>query len=192
MIINLNEYNFFTFSWLNTSLDNIEKYEQNKKDCKSKIIRNNDVNIKINFEYNPEIIKTYFLQIKNGVIMLPNLQDGWSSYFYNLTEDLKLNGFHFSLSSEKEDEPYNCMTFIENGLRKRTCYTLKEGKTWTFFEDGKPLFFEEVNYYKNKLKKLKLNKEIILNYCNKLGITNGYKLEIITERNNLKMEYKNR
>jgi hypothetical protein len=110
MNINLMDYDFFTFSWLDTSLENIEKYIST-----GNVFGENGFRIKkvsqiigdIRFEYNPQICITYFIKTNNGIIMIPNLQDGWNSLFYTITFYLKINGYFFILSSKDIIEPYN-------------------------------------------------------------------------------------
>ena len=41
---------------------------------------------------------------------------------------------------------------------------------WIFYESGTPLEVENTNYYKNKLKKNRLNSTIIEEYLQKMGI----------------------
>jgi hypothetical protein len=181
MTIDLISMDYFTFSWFDTSLDIIEKYigMNDFKEWNINFTKNCAKSIKVNFEYNPNIITAYFLSGNDGIIMLPNLQDGWLALFYRMANDLKINGYHFKLCSDKE--PYNCLIYLENGVEKRICYTLKDTQ-WIFFEKGEPLFFEETENYTRKIKKDRLNKEIMIKYCNKLGIINGNILEINQEK----------
>jgi hypothetical protein len=190
MKIDLDILDFFTFTWLDTSMDIIEKYfgTNDFKKWNINIIENCMETIEIKFEYNPEIITAYFVKGNNGIIMLPNLQDGWLSLFHRIAGDLKITGYHFKLCSDKE--PYNCIIYLENGIEKRICYTLKDTK-WIFFEKGEPLFFEEPENYTKKIKKDRLDKEIMIKYCNKLGILNGNLLEI-NQNNNIKLYIMNR
>jgi hypothetical protein len=193
MNINLSDYDFFTFSWLNTSLDVIEKYISTDTvffENGSRIIKNKNTN-KISFEYNQKILIANFTEKDSGLIMIPNLKDGWSSLFYTLTMCLKIDGYHFKTSSNNNIEPYNCIVFIENGLEKRICSNIKEDKRWTFYEKGDPLFFETVDNYKKKLKRDRLNQEIIIEYLNRLKITNNNILEIENYKNNLIIECTN-
>jgi hypothetical protein len=189
MNINLNSMEFFTFSWFDISLDSIEKYFLSNDFEYFDILKNQNENIEIEFEYNPKTFVSNFMQKNNGVIMLPNLRDGWVTLFHKITVDLKINGYHFKLSSDKE--PFNFIEYLENGIKKRICYTLKDDDKWVFYESGTPLFFEETENYKTKIKKNRLNKEIMLKYCGKLNIIKENILEINNEKNNLRAMYKN-
>jgi hypothetical protein len=188
MNINLTDYNFFTFSWLNTSLENVEKHLTTGKvfgENKFRIKKASQIIGDICFEYNPKICMAYFIKTNNGIIMIPNLQDGWNSLFYTITFDLKINGYFFKLSSKDIIDPYNCMIYIEKGIERRICSNIKENKKWTFYEKGKPLFFEDIENYKNRLKRNRLNQNIIINYLKELKITTDNSLKIENNGNNV-------
>jgi hypothetical protein len=38
-----------------------------------------------------------------------------------------------------------------------------------FFDEGEPLWFENISYYKQRIKKNRLNKSIIIEYLKSLG-----------------------
>ena len=40
---------------------------------------------------------------------------------------------------------------------------------WVFYEDGKQLWFEDGNHYKQHTIKKRMNKEILVSYCTRLG-----------------------
>jgi hypothetical protein len=188
MKINLADYNYFTFSLFNTSLKTIEKYIFSDSFFTENgfgIMRMPQSIVNICFEYNPKIVIAYFVKTSNGTIMLPNLQDGWSSLFYRITCDLKISGYRFTLSSNSEKEPYNCMVYIEDGLEKRVISNIKEDKKWTFYEKGAPLCFEDIENYKNKLKRNRLNQDIIIKYLHELNITKESMLEIQNNENDI-------
>ena len=51
----------------------------------------------------------------------------------------------------------------------RTVYAIKEFK-WVFYEHGLPAYFEDLNNYKARRIKDRLNSRIIINYLEKQGI----------------------
>ena len=70
-------------------------------------------------------------------------------------------------------DPSNYFCHYENGL-ERVVYTLKENK-WVFHEQGEPLPFENKDYYAARIKKERLNKPIMSEYCEHLAIAkNGF------------------
>ena len=184
MNINLQDHNYFRFSWIDAPLENIEKYMTKDYFVKNGYRVKHSQNIdNICFDYNPKIRKAYFVKMTNGIIMIPNLQDGWITLFHNITSNLKFSGYCFAISSKNETEPYNCITYVENGLTKRVCYVMKENKKWIFYEEGEILFFEDVKNYENKFKKDKLDQNTIINYLHKLKIVNNSVLEIQNNMN---------
>ena len=52
----------------------------------------------------------------------------------------------------------------------RTVYAIKEFK-WVFYEHGLPAYFEDLNNYKARRIKDRLNSRIIINYLEKQGVT---------------------
>ncbi|GAB0170611.1 hypothetical protein LSPCS325_40480 [Lysinibacillus sp. CTST325] len=46
---------------------------------------------------------------------------------------------------------------------------MKDGK-WIFYSEGAPLFFEDEKNYKKRIKKERLTKQILIEYCNLLGL----------------------
>ena len=63
-------------------------------------------------------------------------------------------------------EAYHFHYYSSTKCRHILCY---QDPQWVFYEDGAPLEFENVELYKLRLKKKRLNKEIILQYLNHLG-----------------------
>ena len=191
MIIDLESFEYFTFSWYNTTLEKIKKYLLENNSLKFNVTKNFKQSKVISFKYNPKTFIANFMELNGGVLMLPNLMDGWITLFNNIMANLKISGYYFVISSEKIKEPYNCMIYMENEIKKRICYTLKDNNKWMFYENGEPLFFENKKNYKNKLKKDKMNKDILINYCNELKIITGHELKIENAQNNIRIEYKN-
>ena len=62
----------------------------------------------------------------------------------------------------------NSFQFIQNGIDVRTVYAMKDPK-WIFYENGIVQWFEDESYYKRRLIKNRVNKDILLSYCTKLG-----------------------
>ncbi len=66
---------------------------------------------------------------------------------------------------------YPCYKFhySDSNFYDRDILAYKEDR-WVFYEQGKPLAFENTDYYKNRLIKKRLNNEIIEEYLLKLGV----------------------
>lgn len=94
-----------------------------------------------------------------------NLTNGWGEVFDGNSPSLGFKAYHCRIC----DELYASYHFAcFDGTKKRyiLCY---QDPQWVFYEEGVPLDFENVELYKLRLKKKRLNKEIILQYLNHLG-----------------------
>ena len=183
MTIDIEQTNFFVFSWLGASVDKIEAYLRSDDFLKTNhctISCSKLLKVEFLFHYNPNPKLAYFAPLNRGTCMITNLQDGWNTLFHNITAALSIDGYHFVLSSEQEKDPYNCMQHIKNGTLERVVYVMKDGNKWVFYEDGTPLWFEETNDYKKRLKKERVTKELLLKYCMELRILSDKKINFET------------
>ena len=111
----------------------------------------------------------------NIVFLSSNQGDGLYSGCYNLRERLKCESINCVVATK--NCPYPKMSFYYTNLdgEERVVMALKEDR-WTFFQQGEPLPFENLDYYNNKRIKDKINFEIIKEYLLKLGI-DFYKMD---------------
>ena len=58
-------------------------------------------------------------------------------------------------------EAYHLHYYSKINVRNILCY---RDPQWVFYEDGEPLEFENTELYKQRLKRKRFNKEIILKY----------------------------
>ena len=98
-------------------------------------------------------------------ICYTNMSNGWGEVFDGNSQSLGFKVYHCRICDEQMDA-YHFACF--DGLQKRylLCY---QDPQWVFYEEGEPLKFENVELYKSRLKKNRLNKEILLQYLNCLG-----------------------
>lgn len=99
--------------------------------------------------------------------MISNCSDGWVTLGNKISNESST--FHYNFQLSKDENLINSFSLWENGANQRTVYTMKDPK-WTFFEKGIPLWFENTDNYKKRLIKDRLNHEILVSYCNLLGI----------------------
>lgn len=104
-----------------------------------------------------------------GTIQVSNISDGWFTLSYYITRSLQTTSYIFSVSEDSIKCAKNSMTYIKNNNIERVIYAMKDPK-WVFYEEGRPLCFENLEFYKNKFIKKRLNKNIIKEYCSKLGL----------------------
>lgn len=111
----------------------------------------------------------FFPSKTGGCMMLSNYADGMESMTHIISKQLKINILNFRISSNRNKFPVNSLSCISSGEMLRTVYALKDNK-WVFYSCGKPLWFENPEYYTNRLIKDRINECIISKYCNKLGL----------------------
>ena len=173
----IDRFKYFTFTYLDTSLEQIKKYILEKwgGNDKYRII---DTPFQFNLYHlcppkgGAHFEKLYFFTpklCKNKCIMFSNYSDGLSSLIHVLTNDLKLKAYSFRISANNIPEALNEFSCIENGKTLRTVYAMKDPK-WKFYCEGEIQPFEEKEFYERKIIKQRLNKEILISYCVKLGI----------------------
>lgn len=130
--------------------------------------------------YNPSVsgcIDDFFTfweepKYKNRVFFTSNSADGRITLCNCVSKMLSCNFFKCRMHSSKSNDtfPFNSITYKRVGADvDRSVLAYKDPK-WTFYEVGKPEDFEDLNFYKKKCIKDRLNSEIILSYLSKYGI----------------------
>ena len=83
---------------------------------------------------------------------------------------MRCNIITCALSNETEtDNPFFKFYFSNSNLEERLIQAYKEDR-WIFYEEGKPLSFENLDYYKRRRIIDRLNNNIIKEYMIRLGI----------------------
>lgn len=102
-------------------------------------------------------------------VMFSNCSDGWFTLVNVLSKAIQCEACLFSITSS--DVLYGALNgfhYINNGKSIRTVYAMQDPH-WVFYEDGKQLWFEDGNHYKQHTIKKRMNKEILVSYCTRLG-----------------------
>ena len=89
-------------------------------------------------------------------VMFSNCSDGW---FNVLSKAIQCEACLFSITSS--DVLYGALNgfhYINNGKSIRTVYAMQDPH-WVFYEDGKQLWFEDGNHYKQHTIKKRMNKD---------------------------------
>ena len=122
--------------------------------------------------YSPTQIQLILFSPSNNdhtTICYTNLENGWAGYFEGNSKQLDFEMFHCRIC----DIPYEAYFFhyvYKEYKRHVLCY---QDPNWVFYQDGLPLPFEDTNLYVSKIKKKRLNREIIINYLK----YNGWDIE---------------
>lgn len=101
-------------------------------------------------------------------IMYANIQDGYTFLIKFVSKSCDLEYYSIVLSDGTSFglQGYHFHHYAPNKVRHILCY---QDPKWVFYEEGKPLWFENTEYYTQRLKKKRLNKEIITEYLRSLG-----------------------
>ena len=101
-------------------------------------------------------------------IMYANIMDGYVNLIKYVAKKCGMEYYNVSIydGTSQMMEAYHFHYYSSTKCRHILCY---QDPQWVFYEDGEPLEFENVELYKLRLKKKRLNKEIILQYLNHLG-----------------------
>lgn len=98
-----------------------------------------------------------------------NLIDGWYTLLYSISKKHKIELIRIqTYLQNNENEPCYTFNYIKNG-EERFVTLYKESNKWVFYEKGEPLGFENLELYREKLKKKRLSNEIIFGYLEKIG-----------------------
>ena len=106
----------------------------------------------------------------NKVFFISNYEDG----LYTLCKAIhRIVGkilIICSLSNKTNiSNPFFQLYYSDSNLNERSIMAYKDER-WIFYEEGTPLYFENICNYKNKYIKRRLNNDIIIEYLKKLGI----------------------
>ena len=101
-------------------------------------------------------------------VMFANIMDGYArlTQFVSKKYGLEYYNVRISDGTSQMAEAYHFHYYSPSRVRHLLCY---QDPQWEFYEEGEPLEFEDVELYKSRLKKNRLNREIILQYLKRLG-----------------------
>jgi hypothetical protein len=177
----IDKLEYFTFSCFDCSLEQIEHFLQFKFGICNKY-KIHYISFKFDlyeskpFKGGAHFEKAYFFvpkNHKNRCVMFSNYSDGLSSLVYQITFELGITAYNFRVTTIQGSDALNSFSCIKNGDEIRTVSAMKDPQ-WVFYNQGEIQWFENNELYKSKIIKTRLNKDIIISYCAKLGfdITN--------------------
>jgi len=103
------------------------------------------------------------------VFFMSNLPDGYNNFARCISRELNCPWTSIEACINEREESKCCFEHIDSLGNHRIVYSLKEDR-WTFCDLGIPLDFENLDYYKCRTIKKRMNFEIIVEYLAKLGI----------------------
>ena len=186
--MNINDFSALSFAYFEFSIGEIENFLRKdiENDLESQRISltKNVFNIEQYFsgaidKRNPQkkpyakpTLEAFFYSPSSSpekTIMVSNMRDGWIQLCRVLSKTLKCRYYYFLMDDDLFDEPGN---YFESGdgVSTRTVYAIKEDK-WVFCSIGDAVSIEDVQHYKKRNIKDRLNKQILIEYCQKLDLS---------------------
>ena len=144
-----------------------EQYSMRNIDNYTKSIRNY-----YNQQYNaPQVEFLLFAPKSNPytTIMFANIIDGYVNLVKYVSKQCDIEFYNISIFDGSQSQMMNSYHFhyySKDRERHLLCY---QDPKWVFFDEGEPLWFENTSYYKQHIKKNRLNKNIIIEYLESLG-----------------------
>lgn len=183
--MNIDNFNAITFTYYNMSIEKVLQYIIEK--FKEKIITKEatvepdkittDMFLLNSCWKNPEYenhkqLEAFFYNPKNmdkKTVMVTNALDGWSTLSRIIGNYFGCEYIKVRLDDELIPEPMNSFIYARDN-EERVVYSIKEGRKWTFYSTGKPVFFENMDYYKKIRINKRMNRSILIEYCNNIGL----------------------
>lgn len=112
------------------------------------------------------------LLLKSKTIMLSNSYDGWITLANHISSKTNSGHITFFITFDEKKENDAQYMFVNkiSEEEERVVYSMKEESRWLFFQDGKPQSFENIEHYRKRRIKERLNVAILVDYCQKLGL----------------------
>lgn len=108
---------------------------------------------------------------ENRILFTSNSSDGRFTLCNRLSKILSCNYFMCRMLLETEEiYPFFEIRYKRYGIEEERCVQAYKDPKWTFFEKGEPLDFEDLELYKKKYIRDRLNSDIIISYLSKYGI----------------------
>ena len=107
----------------------------------------------------------------NMVFLACNNQDGLYLRSKRRAAKMECSLIRISMSVKTPNEPERLFWFqyISPEGKERLVYALREDR-WIFYEEGEPLPFENLDYYKRRMIKERIGNDVIIEYLSKLGV----------------------
>lgn len=114
----------------------------------------------------------YTLPGCGNAVVISSLPDGWITLCNSIAVQAKTYMYNFALSDEADPDARNAMEFRDCSSKvtiERVVYAMKDPR-WIFYESGDRLWFEEPENYTKRLIKNRMNRAILIRYCEMLNL----------------------
>lgn len=181
------DFEFFSFTVFET--DSLQKVKTMiEKIFKEKFVLGKAMFVKDTFDlsvfFNPCVSgckEDFFIfwkdsKYENRILFTSNSADGRITLCNCLSDMLLCNFFQCKMTSSKSKYTYplNSINYKRAGAEIERCVLVYKDPKWTFYEVGQAEDFENLEFYKKKFIKDRLNPDIIISYLSKYGIDFKY------------------
>lgn len=104
------------------------------------------------------------------IFFISNFGDGWHTMCRAIQKRLRFSWAMFEMSDINSCYSMNLFLYSKRYGVERSVFSHYDDTHWVFCEDGEPIDIENLDYYKVRLRKNRVNKEIIMEYMRRLGI----------------------
>jgi hypothetical protein len=97
----------------------------------------------------------------------------WGTLSNYICKSLSCRNWQFDINDENSTTARNTLMVNDSGKSIRfvqTMFSDEDDNEWIFTAKGEPQWFETMEYYERKEIKLRLNKDILVEYCEKLQL----------------------
>jgi hypothetical protein len=125
-----------------------------------------------NQQYDAPQVKFLLFSPKSNphtTIMFANIIDGYVNLIKYVSKQCDLEYYNISIFDDSQSQMMSSYHFHYHSQYRERHLLCYQDPQWVFFEEGEPLWFENISYYKQRIKKNRLNKSIIIEYLKSLG-----------------------
>lgn len=112
----------------------------------------------------------WYTNINGNTIYVDNTGEAYYSLIWNVCTRNKLEAVHIKLSDDNATYPGYMMNYYNINGEERAIQCYKDGEKWMFHTEGKVQFFEDNKRYSERIKRKRFNREVIIEYCKRLGL----------------------
>lgn len=105
---------------------------------------------------------------KDYCAFVSNCTDGFNAFVHYLNHHRHINATGYSALNDKDYPFYHFFRYELDGLR-RYVRTMKDDPRWEFYQKGEPFEFEDVSRCSRRLKRERLDRDMVIEYMRQMG-----------------------
>ncbi|MDR2232310.1 MAG: hypothetical protein LBE56_04200, partial [Tannerella sp.] len=173
MYLNINDLDSFSFAIIGCSIVDIKDYLE-KQDY-DYLIKYEEIDIGCYYFQNMFLMpikgtaKGLFYNpviATNLTVLLGNGRSAWGTLCNNISSNLSVCNLQIEFNTKNSDVIRNQMTVFDGSKKIRVIQNyLGDNNKMEFVNGGKPLWFEDIEYYKKRKIWDRINKDILIEYA---------------------------